>query len=221
MVAIKTICVQGADVRGQEHAMREAAITYALDHPNIIKTYSWDIQVAPDAAAPGALTALKTPRTLAVPKTPRTPRAPPAAAQAPPDWVVSMVVELCDADLVQALRASCFHTPDRRPLLPSILQIALDIARGMEHLHTRRIIHGDLKSTNVLLKHHRSAASGFVAKVADLGMSYKLPRGATEIVGVHSGTRCYIAPEVQHEGTISQASDGKHPCMLLIAGPVF
>lgn len=43
--------------------------------------------------------------------------------------------------------------------------IALDIARGMHFLHSRRIVHMDLKSPNILL-----GANG-VAKIADVGLA--------------------------------------------------
>lgn len=41
--------------------------------------------------------------------------------------------------------------------------IALDIARGLFSLHSRRIVHFDVKSPNVLLTQE------YVAKVADVG----------------------------------------------------
>ena len=43
--------------------------------------------------------------------------------------------------------------------------IALDIARGMHFLHSRRIVHMDLKSPNILL------GDTGVAKIADVGLA--------------------------------------------------
>ncbi|MFS8008988.1 putative protein kinase RLK-Pelle-LRR-I-1 family [Helianthus anomalus] len=47
------------------------------------------------------------------------------------------------------------------------LHMCLEIARGLNHLHTspRRIIHGDIKSANILLGMNREA------KVAYFGIS--------------------------------------------------
>ena len=43
-------------------------------------------------------------------------------------------------------------------------QIALDVARGLHYLHSRRILHLDLKSANILL-----SREGLRAKIADTG----------------------------------------------------
>ncbi|KAJ0467326.1 putative protein kinase RLK-Pelle-LRR-IX family [Helianthus annuus] len=57
------------------------------------------------------------------------------------------------------------------------LNIALDVARGMEYLHTlahRSFIHRELKSTNILL------GDDFRAKVSDFGL-VKLSPGCWEV----------------------------------------
>lgn len=46
-----------------------------------------------------------------------------------------------------------------------VLQLALDIARGLEFLHSERIVHGALRPSNVMLE-----ASG-AAKLADYGLN--------------------------------------------------
>jgi serine/threonine protein kinase len=45
------------------------------------------------------------------------------------------------------------------------LQIALDVARGLVFLHSRRVVHFDLKSPNILL------ARDGTAKIGDVGMA--------------------------------------------------
>jgi serine/threonine protein kinase len=49
----------------------------------------------------------------------------------------------------------------------SVLRVALDVARGMAHLHANKVCHGDLSSNNVLLCTNPDvpAPLGVVAKV--------------------------------------------------------
>lgn len=49
------------------------------------------------------------------------------------------------------------------------VETCLDIVRGMAYLQNRNIIHGDLKSSNVLLTGSLHEPKGFTAKVADFG----------------------------------------------------
>ena len=72
------------------------------------------------------------------------------------------------------------------------LNIALDVARGMEYLHNlshRRFIHRDLKSSNILL------ADDFRVKVSDFGLVKLAPNGEKSVVTRLAGTFGYLAPE--------------------------
>ena len=62
---------------------------------------------------------------------------------------------------------------------------ALDVARGMAYLHSRRFVHFDLKCDNVLTARQLGVAGGVTCKVADFGLS-KQQRG-TVIVGDNGG----------------------------------
>ncbi|BFG24358.1 hypothetical protein CerSpe_106320 [Prunus speciosa] len=67
------------------------------------------------------------------------------------------------------------------------LQIAIDAAQGLQYLHhscTPPIIHGDVKSANILLN------ETFQAKISDYGIS----RNFSADNGV-AGTPGYLAPE--------------------------
>jgi serine/threonine protein kinase len=70
-------------------------------------------------------------------------------------------------------------------------KIALDVAKGLVFLHSRRIVHFDLKSPNILL------ARDGTAKIADVGMAKFLARDyVTGVVGTLSW---YDVPHINDE----------------------
>ncbi|CAK7342023.1 unnamed protein product [Dovyalis caffra] len=84
------------------------------------------------------------------------------------------------------------------------LNIALDVARGMEYLHNlahQSFIHRDLKSSNILL------ADDFRAKVSDFGLVKLAPDGEKSVVTRLAGTFGYLAPEYAVTGKITTKVD--------------
>ena len=82
--------------------------------------------------------------------------------------------------------------------LDDIIRIANDVALAMEYLHTKNIVHRDLKSHNVLLNSRG-------AKVADFGIARALEQTLLSGVGTQTnqsgstaGTPAYMAPELFH-----------------------
>ncbi|KAH7855020.1 hypothetical protein Vadar_020348 [Vaccinium darrowii] len=84
------------------------------------------------------------------------------------------------------------------------LIIALDVARGMEYLHSlahQSFIHRDLKSSNILL------GDDFRAKVSDFGLVKLAPDGERSVATRLAGTFGYLAPEYAVMGKITTKSD--------------
>lgn len=84
------------------------------------------------------------------------------------------------------------------------MKIALDSARGLEHLHEHcnpAVIHRDFKSSNILLD------ASFNAKLSDFGLAVTSAgcAGNTNIDLV--GTLGYVAPEYMLDGKLTEKSD--------------
>ncbi|VFR03008.1 unnamed protein product [Cuscuta campestris] len=106
-----------------------------------------------------------------------------------------------------ALSKHLFHwrSLDLEPLSwTKRLIIALDVARGMEYLHSlthQSFIHRDLKSSNILL------GNDFRAKVSDFGLVKLAPDRDMSVATRLAGTFGYLAPEYAVTGKITTKVD--------------
>ncbi|XP_024014756.1 probable serine/threonine-protein kinase DDB_G0268876 isoform X2 [Eutrema salsugineum] len=82
-----------------------------------------------------------------------------------------LVMELMHKDLQSYMKENC--GPRRRYLfsVSVVVDIMLQIARGMEYLHGNDIFHGDLNPMNVLLKERSHTDGYFHAKISGFGLS--------------------------------------------------
>ena len=94
------------------------------------------------------------------------------------------------------------------PTLEQSIEWALQIARGMKHLHDNSIVHRDLKSPNVLL-------SAKVAKICDFGTARFLENTTQQSERV--GTYRWMAPEVmkREDAKINRRCDTYSYAMVL------
>ncbi|KAF8082979.1 hypothetical protein N665_0798s0017 [Sinapis alba] len=84
---------------------------------------------------------------------------------------------------------SFLHKPENRSLsLKKLIEFALDIARGMEYIHSRHVIHRDLKPENVLID------EDFQLKIADFGIACE--EEYCDLLADDPGTYRWMAPEM-------------------------
>ncbi|KAL8471366.1 hypothetical protein ACS0TY_028862 [Phlomoides rotata] len=70
-----------------------------------------------------------------------------------------------------------------------VMQLALDLARGLSYLHSQKIVHRDVKTENMLLNKSRTV------KIADFGVARVEASNPNDMTG-ETGTLGYMAPEV-------------------------
>ncbi|GKV19645.1 hypothetical protein SLEP1_g29874 [Rubroshorea leprosula] len=70
-----------------------------------------------------------------------------------------------------------------------VIQLALDLSRGLSYLHSKKIVHRDVKTENMLLDSQRTL------KIADFGVARVEAQNPKDMTG-ETGTLGYMAPEV-------------------------
>ncbi|NXX76758.1 TSSK6 kinase, partial [Urocolius indicus] len=98
---------------------------------------------------------------------------------------VYIVMEAADTDLLRLVQEK-----GRLPCVPQARDIFVQIARAVQYLHDRDLVHRDLKCENVLL-----TADGRQAKLSDFGFGRET-HGKLDLSRTFCGTAAYSAPEV-------------------------
>ena len=123
-------------------------------------------------------------------------------------YEVRIILELCDLGSLRAfLDGRIFSPPGQEPKTLAIMDTAIDVSRAVSHLHSHQVIHGDLKSSNILLKRSATDPRGFIAKVSDFGLSQQINTSQTHMSNFYQGTLTHMSPELLLRGQVSFSSD--------------
>ncbi|KAG2450689.1 hypothetical protein HYH02_004528 [Chlamydomonas schloesseri] len=131
-----------------------------------------------------------------------------------------LCMEYCDAGtLLAASRSGAFRLPFATgpangaiwPALVPLYTSLLEVALALRHLHSRRLVHCDVKAANVLLKSSTRDPRGWNCKLSDFGcvrlMNDAGPDGAFGFRVTHPlGTVGHMAPECFVKGALLGAS---------------
>jgi len=101
---------------------------------------------------------------------------------------IVLVMELVDAETVD------LHPPEQ---IRGALDIFVQVARALAHMHERGFIHADLKPTNIMVDDRGTV------KLIDLGQACQIGAVKKRI----QGTPGYMAPEQAHRDAITERTD--------------
>ncbi|KAI3459411.1 hypothetical protein Pfo_016074 [Paulownia fortunei] len=87
------------------------------------------------------------------------------------------------------LKNYLFKNRKKKLAFKIVIQLALDLSRGLSYLHSKKIVHRDVKAENMLLDSHRTL------KIADFGVARVEAQNPRDMTG-ETGTLGYMAPEV-------------------------
>ncbi|KAI3449670.1 hypothetical protein Pfo_006335 [Paulownia fortunei] len=145
---------------------QEVAVWHTLDHPNVTKF----------VGASMGTSNLKIPSqgTLA------------GSCNSLPSRACCVVVEYIPGG---TLKKFLIRNSRKKLAFRVVIQLALDLARGLSYLHSKKIVHRDVKTENMLLHADRTL------KIADFGVARIEAQNPRDMTG-NTGTLGYMAPEV-------------------------
>lgn len=99
-----------------------------------------------------------------------------------------------------ALKTYLIKNRRRKLAFKVVVQLALDLARGLSYLHSKKIVHRDVKTENMLLDKTR------ILKIADFGVARVEASNPNDMTG-ETGTLGYMAPEVLNGNPYNRKCD--------------
>ncbi|KAK9842451.1 hypothetical protein WJX81_000763 [Elliptochloris bilobata] len=217
-VAIKIIAHDGS-VASQMSALRESLLCKNITHPNVVQTYKVHTvhgDTGSDAGGSGSPNSPVDGKSPVGASGDSAGLAPSVAQSGEPELLETWIVmAFCDqGTLEQAVRQGRFTGN-----LTAIYLCLLDIAAGMDYLHSLGILHSDLKAANVLLRTVTPSAfdpRGCVCKLADMGCARIVEQGRTHVSTTTYGTVAYMPPEMLQQGKVTKSVDVYSFAMIMI-----
>ncbi|GLI65155.1 hypothetical protein VaNZ11_008606, partial [Volvox africanus] len=117
-----------------------------------------------------------------------------------------VVQELASGGSLRDLRFS-LGPPGEPVQMRVLLHLARQVASGLAHLHSLRLVHGDLRAANVLLVPEPEGALGLRAMLCDYGYSRLLLTGQKTLQPRPHGAPTHLAPESWAETGPTRAAD--------------
>ncbi|KAL1564954.1 hypothetical protein AAHA92_07231 [Salvia divinorum] len=99
-----------------------------------------------------------------------------------------------------ALKSYLIKNRRKKLAFKVVVQMALDLARGLSYLHSQKIVHRDVKTENMLLDKTRTV------KIADFGVARVEASNPNDMTG-ETGTLGYMAPEVLNGNPYNRKCD--------------
>ncbi|KAF1867082.1 hypothetical protein Lal_00049510 [Lupinus albus] len=167
--------------------IQEVAVWHKLDHPNVTKKklfedISTDYSISITRATMGsAELQIQTDNGLI----------------GMPSNICCVVVEYLPGG---TLKNFLIKNRKRKLAFKVVIQLALDLARGLSYLHSQKIVHRDVKTENMLLDKSRTV------KIADFGVARVEASNPNDMTG-ETGTLGYMAPEVLNGNPYNRKCD--------------
>lgn len=120
----------------------------------------------------------------------------------------SILLERGEASLAECLNQ--LYQQKGKLTLAEQVKLCLEIARGIQEIHQLKIVHKDLKDTNIVLVSNPNASFGYSVKLIDFGLGEEVQRELSQrskSVREREGTLSWQAPEVLFGNRHSKESD--------------